>query len=29
MTSGYPSTMVAQRMTRVSQAEDELTVPVA
>lgn len=29
MTSGHPSTMVAQRMTRVSQAEDELTVPVA
>lgn len=29
MTSGFTSTVVAQRMTRVSQAEDELTVPVA
>jgi hypothetical protein len=29
MSSGFTSTVVAQRMTRVSQAEDELTVPVA
>jgi integrase len=29
MSSGFTSTVVAQGMTRVSQAEDELTVPVA
>lgn len=29
MTSGYSSTMEAQRTTQVSQAEDEMTVPVA
>jgi integrase len=29
MSSGFTSTVVAQRMTRVSQAEGELTVPVA